>query len=123
MTQEQSLYTTLGRVQPKPEKPIRLTGKALDIQNQDVYIRDNGKCVLCGRTTVAPVHHIEHGSGNRSDEEKNKVIICNECHAVYHHGNLDGHVWLMDKILSYWGFKKFVQLFLKGYIAFIYEKK
>jgi 5-methylcytosine-specific restriction endonuclease McrA len=122
MSEDTNLYHVVRPI-PKPEKPVKLKGKALDDQNQKVYIRDNGHCVLCGFTTVAPIHHIEHGTGNKSDEEKNKAVICNSCHSDYHAGNDNAERNLIRKIIENWGFKKFVQLFLKGYISEIYKNR
>lgn len=107
---------------PKKSEIIHLIGRALDDQNQAVYDRDLGRCVLCGKPTNAPPHHIEHGTGNRSDELNNKVIICYECHTAYHHGNLDAQYKLIEKIHTNWGFKLFIQIFLMGYIAYVNKR-
>ena len=110
------------RACPKNEKSIKLTGKKLEEQNQAVYDRDNGHCVLCGKATLAPVHHIEHGTGNRSDEVDNKAVICYDCHAAYHHGNDWAQHQLAEKIYTNWGFKRVIQLFLMGYIVYVNKR-
>ena len=116
MAQDRAPY---GKACPKPESPIKLTGKAYDNLQLEVMDRDNYHCVLCGESTDAPPHHIEHGTGNRSDVKENMVCVCLICHALYHHGK--DLMVLVDHIVKFWSLKKMIQLILKGYIAEVYK--
>jgi hypothetical protein len=111
-----------GKACPKHDKVVKLKDKELTDQNHAVSQRDLGCCVLCGNRTNAPVHHIEHGTGNRSDELNNKVTECQECHHDYHHGNDEAENNLIKKILKNWGFKLFIQIFLMGYIVYVNKR-
>lgn len=70
-------------------KRIRLKGKALAQLNSDIYERDGGVCVICGRFVLpgTKFHHEPCGA-EKSDEIAKAVILCNECHYQRHHGKV-----------------------------------
>ena len=68
-------------------KRIRLKGKALAKLNSDIYERDGGVCIICGRFVMpgTKFHHEPCGA-NKSDEIEKGVLLCNDCHYERHHG-------------------------------------
>lgn len=52
---------------------------------QAVYIRDNGRCVLCGRPGD-PVAHLVPRSQLGIGREENVVTLCFNCHRAYDQG-------------------------------------
>lgn len=50
-----------------------------------VYIRDNGRCVLCDRPGDPVAHLISRGQGGLGREE-NVVTLCPACHRAYDQG-------------------------------------
>ena len=69
------------------DKRIRLKGKALAKLNSDIYERDGGVCVICGRFVMpgTKFHHEPCGI-NKSDEIKKGPLLCNACHHQRHFG-------------------------------------
>ena len=56
--------------------------KATDIPKQvrmAVAIRDNGRCVICGRQGISNAHYIKRSQGGLGIEE-NIVTLCPQCH-------------------------------------------
>ena len=51
-----------------------------------VYLRDNGRCVLCGSTLGEPVAHVVRRSQGGMGIEKNIVTLCPFCHQAYDEG-------------------------------------
>lgn len=50
-----------------------------------VYIRDNGRCVLCGKPGDPWCHVIPRSKGGLGREE-NVVTLCLDCHRCYDQG-------------------------------------
>ena len=50
-----------------------------------VYLRDNGRCVLCGRPGDPWCHVVSRGHGGLGKEE-NVVTLCPKCHREYDQG-------------------------------------
>lgn len=50
-----------------------------------VYIRDNGRCVLCGRPGDPWCHVVPRSQGGLGREE-NIVTLCPDCHRSYDQG-------------------------------------
>lgn len=50
-----------------------------------VYIRDNGRCVLCGRPGDPWCHAVPRSQGGLGREE-NVVTLCPDCHMAYDQG-------------------------------------
>lgn len=69
------------------DKRIRLKGKALAKLNSDIYERDGGVCVICGRFVMpgTKFHHEPCGA-RKSDEIEKGALLCNDCHYERHHG-------------------------------------
>ena len=67
-------------------KRIHLTGKKAKAFYDDIYARDGGRCVRCGRPIAYGVkYHHEPCGIYRSDEESKVVMLCEECHYIRHH--------------------------------------
>lgn len=64
---------------------VRLKGKALAKLNSDIYERDGGVCIICGRFVMygTKFHHEPCGI-NKSDEIEKGVVLCNDCHYKRH---------------------------------------
>ena len=57
-----------------------------DYDLDDIYARDGGRCVRCGRPIAYGVkYHHEPCGIYRSDEENKVVMLCEECHYIRHH--------------------------------------
>lgn len=59
--------------------------KALSISQsvkKKVYERDNGRCIICGRSGAPNAHYISRAHGGLGIEE-NIVTLCHECHRDY----------------------------------------
>lgn len=50
-----------------------------------VYMRDGGKCVVCGKPGLPNAHYIRRSQGGLGIEE-NVVTLCPECHHDYDNG-------------------------------------
>ena len=62
--------------------------KATSIPNEvkrKVYMRDGGKCVVCGKPGIPNAHYIRRSQGGLGIEE-NIVTLCPECHHDYDNG-------------------------------------
>lgn len=73
---------------PKPDKPVKLKGKAYDQLQQDVLDRDRNICRICKEWTDAPPHHVVPRSQGGSDSIENLITCCTECHMAIHHGSM-----------------------------------
>lgn len=51
-----------------------------------VYIRDRGRCVLCGSPYGDPVAHVVRRSQGGKGIERNIVTLCPACHRAYDEG-------------------------------------
>lgn len=59
--------------------------KALSIPQsvkKKVYERDNGRCIICGRSGAPNAHYISRAHSGLGIEE-NIVTLCHECHRAY----------------------------------------
>ena len=72
------------------EKVVRLKGEKYKKLRIDVLARDDFKCRVCGRYTLAPPHHIVFRSQGGPDTMENMVTICGpleeDCHDGFHRG-------------------------------------
>lgn len=62
--------------------------KATDIPmkvKKEVYERDNGRCVICGREGLPNSHYIRRSKGGLGIPE-NVVTMCIYCHSAYDNG-------------------------------------
>lgn len=69
-------------------KPTRLKGKKLIALYRQVYERDNGCCVRCGRWIEEGTipHHRKYKSQGGGDTLDNLEMLCMECHSKEHTG-------------------------------------
>lgn len=67
---------------------IRLHGKALANLVNEVYKRDRGHCIICGRPVPMGTkpHHCPQGA-LKSDELGKMALLCNRCHDLAHTGH------------------------------------
>ena len=67
------------------ERRVRLKGKDLKRLNQDIFERDNHKCVACGHWVEEGVtFHHEPTGAKKSDEINKGVVLCGDCHFKRH---------------------------------------
>jgi len=84
----------MGLVQKNKIKPIRLKGAAMSALRREVYERDGGCCVVCGRWVPlegglwerAHLAHIKSRGAGGGDVIDNVQIKCAECHLNREHG-------------------------------------
>ena len=50
-----------------------------------VYIRDGGKCIVCGKAGLPNAHYIRRSHGGLGIEE-NVVTLCPQCHHDFDNG-------------------------------------
>lgn len=77
------------------------SGSAWKRLRQDVFKRDQGKCVLCKKELIlnsrkhdrapnkANIHHINPRTSGGEDTEENLVTLCTKCHYAVHKGGKD----------------------------------
>lgn len=63
-----------------------------------VYLRDNGRCVLCGRPGDPFAHLISRSHGGLGREE-NIVTLCPDCHREYDQGTNRKEIYV--RLVSY----------------------
>lgn len=73
---------------------------------QDIYIRDNGKCVCCKTSAdlERKPHHIYYRSQLGEGSKRNGCVICRRCHRWVHDGDpgpngepsAEGRKWFED---------------------------
>lgn len=81
-------------------KRVKLKGKKLEQLNQDIFDRDNNRCVVCGHfASSAEKFHHEPCGAKKSDEISKGVVLCMECHYERHHGKKC--LEIKDKIINY----------------------
>ena len=67
------------------ERRVKLKGKDLKKLNDDIFERDNHKCIVCGQWVEDGVKfHHEPNGGKKSDEINKGVVLCNDCHVKRH---------------------------------------
>lgn len=75
---------------PKPERPLRLSGRALSLRNDLIDWRDHERCARCGVPIVGGSrHHRKFKSRRGGDEVSNGILLCGSgttgCHGWVHH--------------------------------------
>lgn len=75
-------------------RPVKLHGAALKKLCQEVYERDHGQCVNCGRAVPEGMkpHHVKFKSRGGGDTADNIVMLCLDCHWQVHHGSFGKYV-------------------------------
>lgn len=75
-------------VYPIPKHPrIKLSPQKYKALCKLVDERDDGCCVICGKSGAADHHHIIFRSHMGSDTEENLVLLCHSCHMNKVHGD------------------------------------
>lgn len=112
-----------GRPDPKPSFKKKEKTKVSKETKINVYTRDNGRCVVCGKPVQykAP-HHIDYRSQDELaiDDPDNQVMlgeapmdIC-DCHTQIHHGSMEK---VVERFIAFHGLKRTVQCLLRGVIS------
>ncbi len=79
-----------SRAKREAEKVARA---AWDWMRRQIYVRDDGKCRVCGRVVhlqhanplrIAHVHHVIYRSAGGPDETWNLCLLCCYCHDAEH---------------------------------------
>lgn len=82
------------------DKRIKLKGEKLQQLNQDIFDRDNNKCVVCGHFVSSEEKFHHEPCGNKKSDEINKgVVLCMECHFERHFGK--SCLEIKREVLSY----------------------
>jgi len=69
------------------KKTLSLKGAKWTIQKKKAYVRDYGRCLICGcplRTEEAHPHHIKWKSNGGGDELENIATVGFACHRAIH---------------------------------------
>lgn len=87
----------------KKYKPINKKSKKKKSVNKEtyqyVYLRDNGKCRLCGNSKVE-LHHIIYRSEavNLIDDPNNCILLCKNCHLKVHSNKSEWQPKLIEMV-------------------------
>lgn len=65
---------------------------------EKVFEACQGMCVLCGKTQTLQLHHVCGRGKDLTDNPKNCVMLCADCHLNKVHGNLKYYRPLLLKI-------------------------
>lgn len=68
----------------KKHRETKLTSISREVKKK-VYVRDGGKCIVCGRPGLPEAHYIRRSHGGLGIEE-NIVTMCRECHREFDEG-------------------------------------
>ena len=49
-----------------------------------LYLRDGGRCLLCGRKKRLTLHHVRPRHIGGRDTDGNLITVCTRCHASIH---------------------------------------
>ena len=79
-----------------PKKHERLT--VSEETYQQVFEACRGQCVLCGVTRELELHHINSRGKDLTDNPKNCVMLCRECHHGRVHQNLKKYRPILQEI-------------------------
>ena len=63
---------------------LKLAINAYERLRQEVLMRDNWRCQICGRCENLQVHHKKTRSQRGDDCELNLITLCAECHSSIH---------------------------------------
>lgn len=75
---------------PKPQPPLRLSGRALEVRNERIDKRDQQRCARCGVIiwSGGSRHHRKFRSRRGGDEVSNGLLLCGSgttgCHGWAH---------------------------------------
>lgn len=72
---------------PKIHTQKHKTETVKDSVYNEVFERDKGKCQLCGTTQNLHLHHIEGRGKNLTNNVKNCIMLCENCHLNKVHKN------------------------------------
>ena len=67
------------------QKRVKLYGQKLKKLNQDIFERDNHRCIVCGKyVNDSHKFHHEPCGQDKSDEMRGGVVLCDDCHYARH---------------------------------------
>lgn len=88
---EKMCYTGCLDKEYKITKPIKkVSKKRLYVSSKtynEVFVRDKGRCRLCGSTENLHLHHILGRGKDKTDNPKNCIMLCQNCHLNIVHAN------------------------------------
>lgn len=88
---EKTCYTCCLDKEYKIAKPIKkVSKKRLYVSSKtynEVFVRDKGRCRLCGSTTNLHLHHILGRGKDKTDNPKKCIMLCQNCHLNIVHAN------------------------------------
>ncbi len=88
---EKTCYMECLNKEYKKAKPIKkLSKKRLCVSNDTynkVFVRDKGRCRLCGSVENLHLHHIMGRGKDKTDNPKNCIMLCQKCHLNVVHAN------------------------------------
>lgn len=66
-------------------KRVKLYGQKLKKLNQNIFERDNHRCIVCGKY-VDDSHKFHHEpcGQDKTDEMSGGVVLCDSCHQLRH---------------------------------------
>jgi 5-methylcytosine-specific restriction endonuclease McrA len=73
----------MKQILPK-QSPIRLEQPDYQDLRENVLRRDGWRCQLCGSRRNLEVHHKEFRSHGGTDDERNLITLCSDCHGPIH---------------------------------------
>ena len=75
----------------KKPKPInKVSKKRITVSREtyeEVFLRDKGRCRLCGTNKNLHLHHILGRGKDKTDNPNNCIMLCQECHLNVVHKN------------------------------------
>ena len=86
----------MKRISSKRAKATQIPRKV----KETVYERDNGLCVVCGRSGLPEAHFIPRSAGGLGIE-RNIVTLCRDCHNRFDFGDGETVAAIADVIREY----------------------
>lgn len=80
----------LDREYKKPKPINKVSKKRITVSRgtyEEVFLRDKGRCRLCGTNKNLHLHHILGRGKDKTDNPNNCIMLCQECHLNVVHKN------------------------------------